>query len=45
MSVVLDKMGVVSAKAQNLPVAITSAAKLRNSEHVVYILTDPEGNR
>lgn len=45
VSTVLDKMGVVSAKAQNLPVAITSAAKLRNTDHIVYILTDPEGNR
>ncbi|XP_034256020.1 alpha-tubulin N-acetyltransferase-like isoform X1 [Thrips palmi] len=45
ISTVLDKMGVVSAKAQGLPVAITSAAKLRNTDHVVYILTDPEGNK
>lgn len=45
VSTVLDKMGIVSAKAQNLPMAITSASKLRNSDHVVYILTDPEGNR
>lgn len=45
ISTVLDKMGVVSAKAQGLPVAITSATKLRNTDHVVYILTDPEGNK
>jgi len=45
VSSVLDKMGVVSAKAQGLPAAITSAAKLRNIDHVVYILTDPEGNK
>ncbi|KAE8751821.1 hypothetical protein FOCC_FOCC001670 [Frankliniella occidentalis] len=42
---VLDKMGVVSAKAQNLPVAITSASKLRNTDHVVYVMTDPDGNK
>lgn len=45
VATVLDKMGVVSAKAQQLPVAITSAAKLRNSDHIVYILTDSEGNK
>ncbi|KAK3932042.1 Alpha-tubulin N-acetyltransferase [Frankliniella fusca] len=45
VSTVLDQMGIVSAKAQKLSVAITSAAKLRNTDHVVYVMTDPDGNK
>ena len=35
-------MGEASAKAQGLPKAITSGDKLKNSEHIVYLLISPE---
>lgn len=41
---VIDEMGLASAKAQGLLKPITSAERLRNSEHVVYLLTEPDGN-
>ncbi|XP_075229251.1 alpha-tubulin N-acetyltransferase-like isoform X2 [Lycorma delicatula] len=41
---VVDEMGLASAKAQGLLKPITSAERLRNSEHVVYLLAEPEGN-
>jgi alpha-tubulin N-acetyltransferase 1 len=45
ISDILDEMGRASAVAQELQKAITSAERLRNSEHTVYLLTDPEGKR
>jgi len=41
----LDEMGRTSAAAQGLQKAITSGEHLRNSEHTIYLLTDPEGKR
>ncbi|XP_063245221.1 alpha-tubulin N-acetyltransferase-like [Bacillus rossius redtenbacheri] len=43
ISNVLDEIGQKSAYAQDLNVAITSAERLRNSNQIVYILTDPDG--
>jgi Tat protein secretion system quality control protein TatD with DNase activity len=42
---ILDEMGRASAIAQGLQKAVTSGERLRNSEHTVYLLTDPEGKR
>ncbi|KAK9499862.1 hypothetical protein O3M35_002817 [Rhynocoris fuscipes] len=44
VSLILDEMGIASAKAQGLLKPITSSDKLRNSEHSVYLLLDLEGN-
>ncbi|GFG39899.1 hypothetical protein Cfor_03884, partial [Coptotermes formosanus] len=43
VSDILDEMGRASAVAQGLQKAITSGERLRNSEHTIYLLTDPEG--
>jgi alpha-tubulin N-acetyltransferase 1 len=45
ISDILDEMGRSSAVAQGLKNAITSGERLRNSEHTVYLLIDPEGKR
>ncbi|KAL0280222.1 UNVERIFIED_CONTAM: hypothetical protein PYX00_001584 [Menopon gallinae] len=45
VSHVLSVLGENSAKAQGLQKVITSGEKLRNTDHVVYILTDPQGGR
>jgi alpha-tubulin N-acetyltransferase 1 len=45
ISDILDEMGRASAVAQGLQRAITSGERLRNSEHTIYLLTDPEGER
>ncbi|XP_043465066.1 alpha-tubulin N-acetyltransferase-like [Leptopilina heterotoma] len=41
---ILDEIGEASSKAQGLSKPITSATKMRNSDHTVYILVDNEGN-
>nr|CAD7432061.1 unnamed protein product [Timema monikensis] len=43
ISQILDDMGRASAIAQGLNKPITSGERLRNSEHLVYLLIDPEG--
>jgi alpha-tubulin N-acetyltransferase 1 len=43
ISDILDVLGKSSAEAQGLKNAITSSERLRNSEHTVYLLIDPEG--
>lgn len=43
ISLVLTVLGENSAKAQGLQKVITSGDRLRNSDHIVYILTDPKG--
>jgi alpha-tubulin N-acetyltransferase 1 len=40
LELVVDEVGVASAKAQGLPVAITSAARLRKSQDRVYLAAD-----
>ncbi|KAL1131103.1 hypothetical protein AAG570_012340 [Ranatra chinensis] len=44
ISEVIDQLGIASAKAQGLQKAITNADRLRNSDYIVYLLFDPEGN-
>ncbi|XP_017304256.2 alpha-tubulin N-acetyltransferase-like, partial [Diaphorina citri] len=43
MSEILDKIGWASAVAQGLQKPITSALKMQNSEHILYLLTDRTG--
>ena len=45
ISNILDEMGRASANAQGLQKAITSGERLKNSEHVIYLLIDPHGKR
>ncbi|XP_017763751.1 PREDICTED: alpha-tubulin N-acetyltransferase-like [Eufriesea mexicana] len=44
LSRVLDDMGEASARAQGLNKSITNALKLRDTDHVVYLLVDNEAN-
>ncbi|XP_015122965.1 alpha-tubulin N-acetyltransferase isoform X1 [Diachasma alloeum] len=44
LSRILDEMGEASARAQGLSKPITSAMKLRDTDHIVYLLVDAEGN-
>ncbi|KYQ52442.1 Alpha-tubulin N-acetyltransferase [Trachymyrmex zeteki] len=44
LSRILDDMGEASARAQGLNKPITSALKLRDTDHMVYLLVDNEGN-
>ncbi|KZC12095.1 PREDICTED: alpha-tubulin N-acetyltransferase-like isoform X2 [Dufourea novaeangliae] len=44
LSRVLDDMGEASARAQGLNKSITSGIKLRDTDHVVYLLVDNEAN-
>ncbi|XP_062386026.1 alpha-tubulin N-acetyltransferase 1 isoform X3 [Sardina pilchardus] len=41
---VIDELGKASAKAQQLPAPITSAAKLQTNTHLLYLLKDGELN-
>ncbi|KAL2080353.1 hypothetical protein ACEWY4_024146 [Coilia grayii] len=41
---VIDELGKASAKAQQLPAPITSAAKLQSNTHQLYLLKDGEFN-
>jgi len=40
IAVIIDEMGKASAVAQELKSPVTSAAKLANSDHVVYMMTE-----
>jgi len=40
MSLIIDEMGKASAVAQELKSPITSANKLVNSDHVIYMMTE-----
>ncbi|CAK9828883.1 Alpha-tubulin N-acetyltransferase [Anthophora retusa] len=44
LSRVLDDMGEASARAQGLNKPITSTLKLRDTDHIVYLLVDHEAN-
>ncbi|XP_014470704.1 PREDICTED: alpha-tubulin N-acetyltransferase-like isoform X1 [Dinoponera quadriceps] len=44
LSRILDDMGEASARAQGLNKPITSALKLRDTDHTVYLLVDNEAN-
>ena len=41
---IIDSMGVASGRAQNLRGAITSALKLKSSDHHLYLLKDSNAN-
>lgn len=45
LSRILDDMGEASARAQGLNKPITSALKLRDTDHIVYLLMDNEANK
>ncbi|XP_078123201.1 alpha-tubulin N-acetyltransferase 1 isoform X6 [Sander vitreus] len=45
IATVIDELGRASAKAQQLPAAITSASKLQSQRHQLYLLKDGESNR
>jgi hypothetical protein len=38
-------MGEASAKAQGLNRTITSAVKLRDTDHIIYLMVDDTGNK
>lgn len=40
MGKIIDEMGKASAVAQELKMPITSADKLVNSDHIIYIMTE-----
>lgn len=40
ISLIIDEMGKMSAIAQNLQTAITSANNLKNSDQVLYVMTE-----
>ncbi|XP_014252263.1 alpha-tubulin N-acetyltransferase-like [Cimex lectularius] len=42
---ILNVMGAASAKAQGVGNPMTSAEKLRNSDHIIYLLVDRDGNK
>ncbi|KAK3921157.1 Alpha-tubulin N-acetyltransferase 1 [Frankliniella fusca] len=44
ISIILDEIGWASAKAQQLIKPITSGSKLKLSDHILYLLTDPESS-
>ncbi|XP_066531267.1 alpha-tubulin N-acetyltransferase 1 isoform X4 [Hoplias malabaricus] len=44
IAIVIDELGKASAKAQQLPAQITSAAKLQSNRHYLYLLKDGERN-
>ncbi|XP_014252267.1 alpha-tubulin N-acetyltransferase-like isoform X1 [Cimex lectularius] len=41
---ILNNMGQASAKARGIEKPMTTAEKLRNSDHIVYLLVDRDGN-
>ncbi|XP_076646988.1 alpha-tubulin N-acetyltransferase isoform X2 [Halictus rubicundus] len=45
LSRILDDMGEASARAQGLNKPITNALKLRDTDHIIYLLVDNEANR
>ncbi|XP_025989087.1 alpha-tubulin N-acetyltransferase [Solenopsis invicta] len=45
LSRILDDMGEASARAQGLNKPITSALKLRDTDHTIYLLVDNEANK
>lgn len=45
MTEVLNALGEASARAQGLTKPVTSAQKLRNTEHSVYLLAEEAGKK
>ncbi|XP_011501534.1 PREDICTED: alpha-tubulin N-acetyltransferase-like [Ceratosolen solmsi marchali] len=44
LTTILDEMGEASAKAQGLNRTITSAVKLRDTDHIIYLMVEDKGN-
>jgi alpha-tubulin N-acetyltransferase 1 len=44
MADIIDSMGLESAKAQGLHHPITSAEKMRNCDHTLYLMIDRKDN-
>lgn len=42
---IIDSIGVASGKAQELQAPVTTAEKFLSSDHILYLMKDPEGNR
>lgn len=42
---ILDDIGEASAKAQGLNRTITSAIKLRDTDHIIYLMIDNKANK
>lgn len=45
VSEIVNAVGEASASAQSLTKPITTAERLRNSEHTLYLLIDPEAQK
>lgn len=45
MSDIINEMGAASAEAQGLNKPVTTAQKLRNSDHKVYLLSERLGKK
>lgn len=45
MSEIINTLGEASARAQGLNKAVTSAQKLRNSDHSVYLMAENAGTK
>lgn len=45
ISDIINELGEASARAQGLSKAVTTAQKLRNSDHIVYLLSEPTGRK
>lgn len=45
ISEIINELGEASARAQGLNKPVTTAQKLRNSDHVVYLLTEKTGKK
>lgn len=45
ISEIINEIGEASARAQGLNKPVTTAQKLRNSDHVVYLLSEKTGKK
>lgn len=45
ISEIINEVGEASARAQGLSKPVTTAQKLRNSDHVVYIISENSGRK
>lgn len=42
---IINELGEASARAQGLSKPVTTAQKLRNSDHIVYLLSEKTGRK
>lgn len=45
ISDIINELGEASARAQGLRSTVTTAQKLRNSDHIVYLLSESTGRK